>query len=119
MALYTVLNLTKAGLPPAYTAVQASDTFANPSDERTFLHVRNGGGAAITATIPTQRPNVRVQGAGSLVIPPIVVSIPAGGERMIGPFPDAYTDGAGLVTVNYSAIATVTAAAIRMPADSL
>jgi hypothetical protein len=118
MALYPTQIIGKAGVLPTYAAVALSDTFANPSDERTLLHVKAGATGA-TVTIPVQRPNIRVPGAGTLVVPALSVVLPANSERMIGPFPDAYTDGAGLVTVNYSAIATVTAAALRMPADSL
>lgn len=118
MALYPTQTIVKSGVLPTYQAAALSDTFANPADERTMLHVKCGATGA-TVTVPVQRPNVRVPGAGSLVVPAISVAIPANSERLIGPFPDAYTDGAGLVTVNYSSITTVTAAALRMPADSL
>lgn len=118
MALYPTQTIGKAGVLPTYQAAALSDTFANAGDERTFIHVKCGA-TGTTVTVVVQRPNVRVPGAGALVVPNLSIVIAASSERMIGPLPDAYTDGGGLVTVNYSTIATTTAAALRMPADSL
>lgn len=119
MATYTVLNIAKTGLTPAYVAVAASDQFPNPSDERTFLHVKNGSGASINVTITAQKTTAKVPGVGVVTISNLVVAVPAGAERVIGPFSDAYTDANGNVVVGYSATATVTAAAVRLPTDSL
>lgn len=119
MATYTVQNIAKTGLAPTYGAVAASDQFANPSDERTFLHVKNGSGASINATITAQKTSAKVPGVGVVAIGNLVVAVPAGAERVIGPFSDAYTDSLGNVVVGYSAITTVTAAAVRLPTDSL
>lgn len=119
MAALTIQTLAKAGLEPAYAAVNASDTFKNPSDERTFLHVKNGGGGSINVTITAQQTSAKVQGVGDITISDLVVAVPAGEERMIGPFSPVYVDSSGNVHVAYSGTTSVTAAAIRMPADSL
>lgn len=119
MALLTVQNLAKAGATPTYGAVAASDTFLNIGDERTFLHVKNGSGASINVTVTARKTQVKVPGVGQLTVSNLVVAVPAGQERMIGPFSEAFNDADGLVTVGYSATATVTAGVFRLPPDSL
>ncbi|UCD57872.1 MAG: hypothetical protein JSV16_01815, partial [Candidatus Hydrogenedentota bacterium] len=45
-----------------------------------------------------------------------VVSVPASGEKMIGPFPkDRFNDTAGKVQIAYSGVTSVTVAAIELP----
>jgi hypothetical protein len=43
------------------------------------------------------------------------VAVPAAGERIIGPFPkERWNDASGRTNVSYSAVATVTVAALRV-----
>lgn len=119
MAELTVASITRSGLEPQLTAVNSSDKFANPATERTFLHVSNSGGGAVTVTIPAQTTSIKVAGAGSLDVDDIVVSVPVGEARMIGPFPSTHTDSDGNTTVNYSSTSSVTAQAIKLPIDSV
>jgi len=96
MALLTAQAVVKTGLAPVYSAVSASDTVTPVPGSKLFLHVKNGNGSACTAaTNPT-------------------VSVPAStGDRMIGPLPAEMADPAtGLITVQYSVTATVTAALV-------
>jgi hypothetical protein len=107
MAVLTVQQIARSGLSPSYaSAAGGGDTV--PNDEKTFLHIKNGGGSQITLTIQT--PGT----VDSLAITDRTVDIPAAGERMIGPFPASYY-GATL-TLSYSGVTSVTIAAIRMPA---
>ena len=116
MALLTAQNISRdttgGGLQPAYTAVTASDTFA--ADSETFLHVKNGSGASITVTIPI--PTGRDPIPNTPYAQNRQYAVPAGQERMFGPFPASYYGDpvTGLVTVNYSATATVTAALLNL-----
>lgn len=114
MAALTIQSIAKAGLSPVYDAAADGDTIANPTDERTFLHVKNGGASSITATIPAVLASIHDPDVGTVDVPDLAVAVPAGEERMIGPFPAAYVDSSGNVTVNYSAVASVTAAALRL-----
>lgn len=118
MAAIAVQNLSRTGLAPAYTAVSASDTVAVETGERTFLHVKNGSGAAINVTLVAVMTAVRVAGVGNVPIANQVVAVPANSDRMIGPIPPAFVNSDGNATVNFSAQATVTAAAIYMGQDS-
>jgi hypothetical protein len=118
MAALTVQTMLRAGLAPAFTAVTASDTITVETGERTFLHVKNASGASINATLVAFITSVKIPGVGSVPMPNQVVAVPAGGERMIGPIPPAFVDASGNATVNFSAQASVTAAAIRVDQDS-
>jgi len=103
----TVQEVTLSGLSPTFSAANADgNSFANDGD--TFLYVKNGGASSITVTIITP---AKEQGVD---IEDITVTIAASGEKMIGPFPRRlfnYTDG---VHVDYSAVTSVTVAAIKV-----
>jgi hypothetical protein len=113
MATYAkqVVNLT--GLTPAYTAVTATDNFTPDAD--TFLHVKNGGASPDTVVVVT--PGIA---PGGLAIADVSVSVPAGSERMIGPFPaEQFADPANTVPgnagVTHSFTTSVTVACIQAP----
>lgn len=107
MSVLTVQQIARSGLDPSYaSAAGGGDTV--PNDEKTFLHVKNGGGSSITVTIQT--PGT----VDSLAITDRAVSVPNGEERMIGPFPASYYGST--LTLSYSDVTSVTIAAIRMPA---
>lgn len=104
MAVLTPVNPALTGAAPVFVAAGAGgDTF--PNDGHTLLHVKNGGGGAINVTVDSKVPCS--QGADHDVI----VSVPAAGERIIGPFAqDRFgTD----VNITYSGVVTVTVAAIK------
>jgi hypothetical protein len=116
MAAMTIQSLAEAGLLGSYGAVATGDTIADDGTQRTFLHVKNGGGGSITVTIPAQTTSRSVAGMGSMTKSDITVAVAAGAEKFIGPFaPDAYKNSSGNVTVNYSGTTSVTAAAIKVP----
>ena len=94
---------------PTYAAAAGGgDTLKGGDNVR--LLVRNGGGAPITVTIPAY-PTTTDYGAA---IPGLVVSVPAAGEKWIGPLNGSkYTNPAtGNVEVTYSGVTTVTVAVI-------
>lgn len=108
MATLTTQQITIGGA--AITPVAAAGGGdAVVADERTFLNVINGGGAPITVTIAIP---------GSLfgvAIGDPTVSVPAAGNRDIGPLTPAMADPTtGLVTITYSGVTSVTVAAKRV-----
>lgn len=107
MAAMAVNRPGVAGAAPGLAAVSASDTFVN--DGRCLLHVKNGGVGSTNVTIDdVGTPN---PGSATSFNPDVVVAVPAGEERVIGPFPTArFNTSGGLVTVSYSVTTTVTAA---------
>lgn len=89
----TVQTLTRDGIDPAYTdAIADGHRFDN---RHVFAHVKNTDTSSHTVTFVTSR-----QIAG-LDVADLAVSVPAGGEQMVGPFPA--TVFAGSVDVDYSA----------------
>lgn len=111
MAVLNVSLITRAGVNSAgVAAAGGGDSFAN--DGKTYLKVNNGGGGPITVTekIPTSK---RPEG---LAITEKTVSVPAGEERIIGPFPiGTYNDTDSRMNVTYSAVTSVTVFPFRAP----
>lgn len=108
MALVNAQQIALAGLAAAYSAASAGGDEFKP-DDTIVLHVKNGSAAAITATIVTP---------GTVVGQPIgdiAVSVPAAGERFIGPFPREHFAAAdGNADITWSAAASVTFAVLRV-----
>lgn len=78
--------IVRTGLNPAYTAVVAGAANGIAFDNSSagpVLHVKNGGGGAVAVTIETPG------SIDGLAIPDLSVSVPAGEDRIIGPFPKA------------------------------
>jgi hypothetical protein len=109
MAELTLRNIVIAGLvKAALDAVALNDTFDN--DGKTYLEIANASGGTLTVTINGQ---VSFQHGVSATK---TVSIPTGETHLVGPFPERFynTDGANEVSVDYSTITSVTAAAFSV-----
>lgn len=112
-ASLTTQQVVRTGLTPSYTAAVADGDIIDSG--AVFLHVKNASGVSVTVTIETP---VTLDG---LALADQAVAVPAAGERMIGPFPartfqqpaDAAV-GANRVLVNYSAVASVTRAVVKV-----
>jgi hypothetical protein len=115
MAQLTPVTIALAGLAPSYDAVNASDKVKQPTDQRIFVHVKNGSGGSINVTVPVATSTIEHPVAGHVTLSNLVVAVGAGAEKMIGPFPPAYVDSAGDVTLQYSGTASVTAKAFKLP----
>lgn len=110
MTALTVQDIALTGLAPSYVAADATGNYFTNNTGRTFLHVKNGGAAAINVTVDSQ------QLCSFGYDHNVVVSVPAGGERMIGPFVTTrWNDANGRVNVSYSAVTSVTVAAFQIP----
>lgn len=108
MAALTVQDVTAAGITPVYVAASATgDSF--PNNGRVMLHVKNGGASPITVTIVSAKTcNFGFQHD-------ITVTVNASSEKMIGPFPpERFNNDQGMVQVNYSAVTSVTVAALEV-----
>ena len=108
MAAISSQQIGVGGITPAYAAASAGGDTFNP-DGRTFLHIKNGGGA-ITVTLTAQG-----SGPGGNPGQNRVVSVAGASERMVGPFdPAGFADVNGSCAIAYSAVTTVTVAAYRL-----
>ncbi len=116
MADLTIQTIGEAGLAPAYAAASAGGDKARNENGDVFLHVKNGGAAAITVTVAAQQTQAVVAGMGKLTKSDVSVSVAAGGEQMIGPFPPlAFNDASNDIAISYSGVGSVTIAALRLP----
>ena len=114
MATLTVQPISETGAALTYAAAASGgDVFVN-ADDRTFLHIKNGGGSSVTVTITAQTTSATVPGLGVVSKASRAVTIPNTEDRLVGPFPaKAFNDAAGKVSVGYSATTGVTIAAVR------
>lgn len=108
-AVLSYQQVARTGLNAAYAAVDAAEGEQFANDGRMILHVVNGAGAPINVTITT--PNA----VDGLAVADLVVAVPNGESRFIGPFPPGiYNNGSGNVLVDYSSGTTVTVALLRL-----
>lgn len=107
-AALVVQTIEVDGLEPTYTAAEAAgNSFANTGDQ--FLHVKNGSAADVDVTVQTPAK------VGGIDIEEVVVTVTAGEERMIGPFPPGvFNQASGEVYVDYEDETTVTVAAFKL-----
>jgi hypothetical protein len=109
MATLNAQPVTIGGLSATYASASAGGDKVAPG-ERVFLHVKNGAGSPVTVTLAA---NATPSG---LTVTNPTVSVPASGDRFIGPL--SKTDYAaasdGLVGFTYSSNTSVTVAALRI-----
>lgn len=101
-------QVVRTGLTPVFSAANV-DGHSVANDGHTMLEVKNASAAPINVTIVT--PGL-VDGNA---IADLVVAVPANtGDKMIGPFPPGiYNQADGTIYVDFSAVVTVTVAAVR------
>lgn len=113
MATLTVQDAAETGGHTLSAAAGGGDQFKN--DGRTFLLVLNEDASGITVTVTAQAtafsdalmgPATKSDGGGAVA---------AGKAALFGPFKQAaFNDSSGFVQVTYSAVTSVTVAAIKM-----
>jgi hypothetical protein len=108
MATLTPQAISIAGLTPSFSAASAGGDKLPPGTH-IFLRVKNGGASAVTVTVAANPT------ASGLTVTSPTVSVAAAGDVLIGPFPsnDFAAAADGLVAVSYSAVTSVTVAALR------
>lgn len=110
MATLTIQAITADGLDPTYAAASVGGDKVKPGPN-TFVHVINGDVAPITVTLATPGNYY-----GSVANPDLTVTVGASGEKMI-PIPAtpfANPADSGLASISYSAVTSVTVAALRV-----
>lgn len=109
MATLTVQDIVQTGLEASYAAA-AGGGDEIPNTGQQFLHVKNGGGSDIVVTITSTATY------GGLAVADPTVTVTAGEDRFIGPFPPGvYNNSNGRVAVAYDSVTSVTVAALRLP----
>lgn len=108
MAALATQSPSPSGTAPTYAAASAGGDSVE-SGEDVFVHVKNSDIAAHTMTV--ESPTPCNQGSTHN----LVVAVPAGGERIVGPLPTPRFAQAstGRVNLTYDAVTGMTVAAIR------
>lgn len=106
----TIQSIVRTGLEPTYTAANADGhMFTNNQGGQRFVHVKNGDASPHTVTFPTPR---TVHG---LAVTDLAVAVPAGEERMIGPFPGStFNQSDGTCHIDYDATTGMTIAVLTV-----
>jgi hypothetical protein len=109
MATLGTQVIALAGLNPTYAPATGGGDKCETGD-RNFLHVKNGGGSPVTVTL-TATAALRGQAVSN-----VTVSVPASGERMIGPLNSDLLQNQtdGLCAIGYSSATSVTVASLRI-----
>jgi hypothetical protein len=113
MAVLAVQDVVSTGLNPTFgSAAGGGDSF--PNDGQTMFRVKNGSAGSINVTFDSARE------CSYGFDHNIVADVAAGADMTFGPFPRMrFNDANERVVVSYSAVTSVTVAAIRMvPAPS-
>lgn len=113
MAVLTKQRITQLGTVPTYgAAAGGGDSFVNDQADgsRTFLHVKNGGGAPITVTLDD--PNSVSPAGATAFNADLAVTVANASEKMIGPLGPRFIDGNGNTAIAYSGVTSVTVAVL-------
>lgn len=106
MALLAQQPATGAGTTPSFTAAAAGGDTFQPGDD--VILILKTSGTASTVTVAS--PGACNQGSTH----PLVISMPATGERHVGPFPaQRFAGSNGLVSVTYSSVTGLTVAVVK------
>ncbi|UKJ74479.1 hypothetical protein [Azospirillum brasilense] len=112
MAQISAQTTSEAGAALTYSSASGGgDSFTNTGKE--LLHVKNGGGSSVTVTLKSRNTTPVVDGYGSVSKPDVAITIPAGADRIAGPFPlKAFNDANGRLSMTFSSTTSVSAAVI-------
>jgi hypothetical protein len=114
MALLTVTEVGQVEINPDGVAIAAAaggDSY--PNDDDTFLFINNQDASSKTVTLVAQRTAIKKEGFGELTIASIAVVVPTLSRRLIKVPIGSYSDASGRVQLTYSAVTSVTVAALR------
>lgn len=112
MATLSRQKIVVTGLTPSFGACAGGGDVVDNSDGRTFLHVKNGSGGSITVTVAAQVASLVTGTHGTLPVSNVAIAIPAGAERIIGPFAkQAYNNASKQLAITYSGVTSLTIAA--------
>lgn len=107
MAALSTQAITQSGIKPTFAAASAGgDTFTH--GKKVYFYIKNDDASPHTATLVSQFSAVPSVGPVNLDI-----VVPAGEERVAGPFSDNFKDGNGDVNITYDAVTSVSVAVLQ------
>lgn len=114
MATLTVQNTTDTGADITFTACGAGgDQFLNSAS--TIIIVKNDDAAAKTVTVTAQSTSTTANGYGTVTKEDSVFEVGAGEQAILGSFGNrAFNDANGYVQITYSAVTSLSIAALKV-----
>ncbi len=115
----TAVGDSATGYEPSYA--NADDTngdLVTNTDGKTFIHCKNPGAGAATVTVTAQVASVTLSGYGTMTKSNAVLSLAAGEEGFLGPFPtQTFNTSAGKLSITYggASAADVDIVALQLP----
>lgn len=107
MAALTTEVITQTGIEPTFNSAAAGgDTFTHGA--KTYIHIKNDDASPHTATLVSQFS--ATPGIGPVDLD---IVVPAGEERIAGPFSTNFKDSAGDVNITYDAVTSVSIAVLQ------
>lgn len=94
-----VYEADETGVALTYSAVTADDGNWFPNTERTCFLIPNGSVSPVTVTITARNASTPIEGYGTVLLPAVVVTVPAGEEHAIMAPPGRANDSSGYCTV--------------------
>ena len=112
MALLTAQQISQSGLIPVYSAADvAGDTLVNTGIQ--YFHIKNGSAVSVTATVIPVVTTVKDPLLGELTKENATLVLAAGEEGFLGPYEiDAFNSPTSTIEINYTAVTSVTIAAL-------
>ena len=109
MATLNVQRVSLSGLEPSFSNCDSGgDEFVNSG--KAFIWIKNNDTSAHTVTIDSQEP------CSYGYDHDVSVQVPAGEERLIGPFPkNRFNDSEGKVQISYDGVTNLQIAVIEIP----
>lgn len=108
MGKLVIQQPTLSGTALSFVAADSNgDTFVNQGN--VFIYIKNGGETEITVTTVAQKKCNQGHLHDS------TITVPAGDDRIVGPFEvDRFNSDTNVAKITYSAVDSVTVAAIRL-----
>lgn len=107
MAALSTEVITQTGINPTFNSAAAGgDSFTHGA--KTYIHVKNDDASSHTVTVASQYS--ATPGIGPVDLD---ITVPAGEERIAGPFNSNFKDSAGDVQLTYDAVTSVSIAVLQ------
>lgn len=107
MAELSTEVITQAGISPTFNSAAAGgDSFTHGA--KTYIHIKNDDASSHTVTVASQY--TATPGIGPV---DLAITVPAGEERIAGPFNSNFKDSGGDVQLTYDAVTQLTVAVLQ------
>lgn len=106
-------TISESGLTPTLSsAASGGDSFKNTGRE--FLFIKNADASVHTVTVAAQDSTVSTEQYGKLTKNDAEITVAAGKEGFIGPFPPSVFNSNGQASITYDGVASLSIAVVTI-----